>query len=436
MLGRSGTKVIMSDAEKFPGSFGVASEGAWILFGKIASFFAVLAMIRILTGELNPEQYGRLALGLTLCNLVTQLIMGALGQGIGRYYSLAIDCGGYPDFVKKVKELLRTAISLIVATGLIATLISIVFEKSEFTLLIAALFAFSCVSGMNDIANGLHNLARNRMISVRNSTFELILRLPIVGALFWIFHGSIEMVVIGYLVSSVVLFIIQKIDILKLIPPNAFSRKKNIDWRDGILKIALPASAWGFFVWFQQASDKWMLQMFSSTVDVAQYSVIYQIGYTPLIMVMGILATFFTPILYRGKNSNRALINKLLTFIAIATALFMFISWMLGDFILMSLVSEKYMQAAHYFPHMVLAAGLYSVGDTLCIKMMSDIRIKEIMKIKIISSLIGLVANAVGAAALGLAGVVYAAIFFGFCYMTLFLVLYMNVGNKQESING
>jgi O-antigen/teichoic acid export membrane protein len=345
-----------------------------------------------------------------------------------------IDLSCLPPFYAGINGV--TAILLIVATGLITTLISLVFEKSEFTLFIAALFAFSCVSGMNDITNGLHNLARNRMIAARNSTCELILRLPIVGALFWIFHASIEMVVIGYLVSSVVLFCIQKIDIQKLIPSNRPLQEKSINWRNGILKVALPASAWGFFVWIQQASDKWMLQMFSSTVDVAQYSVIYQVGYTPLVMLTGILVTFFAPILYRDNISNRALINKLLKFIAITTVLFMFLSWMFGDFILMSLVSEKFMQAEHYFPHMVLAAGLYSVGDILCIKMMSDIRIKEIMRIKIISSLIGFVANAVGAAAFGLAGIVYAAIFFGFCYATLFFVLYMDVGNNQESING
>ena len=101
-----------------------------------------------------------------------------------------------------------------------------------------------------------------------------------------------------------------------------------------------------------------------------------------------------------------------------------------------SVASAKYMQVAYFLPHMVLAAGLYSIGDTLCIKLMSDIRIKEIMKIKIASSVVGVVMNGFGAAMYGLIGVVYGAIFFGFIYMAMFVLVYFNFSNQKNAING
>jgi len=37
-----------------------------------------LALIRVLTGQLNTEQYGQLALGLTVAEFINQTVLGGL----------------------------------------------------------------------------------------------------------------------------------------------------------------------------------------------------------------------------------------------------------------------------------------------------------------------------------------------------------------------
>lgn len=415
----------MSDQSEVRKTPHLVSEGVWIVVGKVSSFVAMLAMVRLLTGQLDTTEYGKLALGLTVCNLITQLIMGALGQGIGRYYSMALHEGGYTIFFRAAKRLLKYSGGLIgslcVACGLIAVFLS----QYDYALFAIILLVFSYLAGLNDIANGLHNLARNRMISVRNATLELIIRLPIVAGILLVFGKTAEMVIAGYLISGLILAFVQRFDLDKLKPAFKYSAHIAEDWQSQILKIALPASIWGVFVWMQQASDRWLLQTFTTTHDVAQYAVIYQVGYTPIIIGMGVLTTLFTPIFYQQKKSNRNLINQLLVFVLGITCLGVAVSSVLAELIMSSLASAKYQEAANYLPHMVLAAGLYSAGDTLSIKMMSDIRIKAILSIKVLASLLGILANTIGAYHYGIKGVVHAAIFFGFIYLLLFAAAYL-----------
>jgi O-antigen/teichoic acid export membrane protein len=416
----------MSGPARAPKEHHLLSEGGWIILGKAASFIAMLAMVRLLTERLDIIEYGKLALGLTLFNLMTQLIMGALGQGIGRYYSLAALEGGYDEFFRASMRMLKKTGFLILGLGTLCALIALVIGKVEFALFAIGLFAFSYFSGLNDISSGLHNLARNRMIAVRNAALELLIRLPIVGIILIVFPKSAAVVVAGYLASSLILTYVVKRSIAKLRPVNSPAPESPIDWQAQILRLSLPASVWGIFVWLQQASDKWMLQAFATTRDVAQYAVIYQIGYTPLVTLMGVLTTLFIPMLYQRVRSTRALVNKLLLFVTLMTLIGVLVSWFLGDRIMGMLASRKYLEVAHFLPYMVLAAGLYSAGDILCIKMMGDIKTRQIMSVKILASLIGVALNVAGARLYGLEGVIYGIVLFGAVYALMFAVLYIN----------
>ena len=55
-------------------------------------------MVRVLTEQLDPTEYGELALGLTIAALVYQVVNGGINNGIGRFYSIAVekdDLNGY-----------------------------------------------------------------------------------------------------------------------------------------------------------------------------------------------------------------------------------------------------------------------------------------------------------------------------------------------------
>ena len=193
-----------------------------------------------------------------------------------------------------------------------------------------------------------------------------------------------------------------------------------------MLKIIYPASFWGVFIWMQQASDKWALQLFNGTNDVAKYAVLYQVGYTPIVMLMGILMTLFIPLLYRGEDIHPKLFSRLMIFLSVLTIAGMGIAQILGGFIMSLVASREYYELKSFLPFMILAAGLYSGGDLLTVRLMTQIRTMEILIIKITASGFGLTINFLLAYLYGIEGVVLGLVCFGLIYLSLFSFAYKN----------
>ena len=64
-------------------------EGLWVSIGQIFSVLSALVLVKVLTENLSPNDYGYLALALTLAGLVNQVFLGGIANGFSRYFSVA-----------------------------------------------------------------------------------------------------------------------------------------------------------------------------------------------------------------------------------------------------------------------------------------------------------------------------------------------------------
>ena len=137
------------------------SEGMWIFGGRIISFLSALALVRLLNSSMEIVEYGQLALILTIPNLVTHLLLGRSAQGIGRYFMIAYHDGGYTNFTTACKKILKYAGLLLGGASIAIAFYSIMYGRLDYAYLSVSIFIFSYLTGLNDISNGLQNLARN-----------------------------------------------------------------------------------------------------------------------------------------------------------------------------------------------------------------------------------------------------------------------------------
>jgi O-antigen/teichoic acid export membrane protein len=164
-----------------------------------------------------------------------------------------------------------------------------------------------------------------------------------------------------------------------------------------------------------------MLWIFHGDKSVSQYSVIYQLGYTPFIMCFGIIMTFLMPLIYRQKTSH--LTEKCVIFVLSITLVGFAIYQIFSFKILSFVVSSDFLQYSAMLPYMILAAGLYSAGDVLQSQLMYEKRVGDILKVKILTSLMCLIMNAVGAYWFGARGTVTAMIIFGLATLIGYLIM-------------
>jgi O-antigen/teichoic acid export membrane protein len=96
----------------------LAKEAFWIVLGQIVTVLRSLVLVRVLTGYLTPAQYGQLALGLTVAGLVNQVVMGGVGNGVGRYYSIAAEKQDLSSYLRTSRRLMVYATLAVLAIGL------------------------------------------------------------------------------------------------------------------------------------------------------------------------------------------------------------------------------------------------------------------------------------------------------------------------------
>lgn len=410
----------------------LAKEGSWIVIGQIAVVAGALVLVRVLTEYLDPEQYGQLALGLTVAGLVNQVLMGGITAGIGRFYSIAAekqDLGGY---LHATRRLLAYATAAVVAIGLMLMASLYWLGYSQWIGLMAAALVFSVLSGYNSTLNGIQNAARQRAIVAFHGGLDAWLKILLaVGVVLWLGTSSTA-VVIGYTCSSLLITVSQLIFLRRTIPQQYTPIPNRQQWMPQIWAYSLPFTTFGAFTWMQQVSDRWALQAFATTSDVGQYAVLFQLGFTPIALITGMAMSFLGPILYQrsgdatdyARNTNVHQLGWRMTYLSLIVTLLGFaITFTLHEWLFNLLVASVYRGSSHLLPWVVLAGGMFAAGQMLALKLMSEMKSSAMTTAKIVTALIGILLNVIGAALAGMQGVVGAMVAFSGIYFVWMAVL-------------
>lgn len=408
----------------------LVGENLWILAGSVIAIIGSLGLVRLLTEYLNPTQYGELALALTVANLINQVVMCGLISGMGRFYSIAKEHHALNEYRRDSYLLLARATMAIVSIGLSLVLFAYFSSQTNWISLIVVTILFATMSSYNSVFSDVQNAARNRSIAAANNSLDTLLKILLSFLALYFFAVSATTVMLAYAFAGMVVLITNQLSLRYAIPPSAAqintSEPKSHIWKTQIWSYAWPFSAWGLFTWGQQASDRWALQLFSSTNEVGVFAVLFQLGYAPVLMMSGIFSSFLTPIFFQragdATNNERNLsvhqINWRVSSCLLAmTVLGFLVSWPLHSYIFAVFVSLDYRNYSHLLPWFVLSGGLFATGQMLVLKILSEIRSRVLIIVKIGTALIGITLNILGAWLGGLNGIVIAMVGFSVAYL-------------------
>ena len=415
----------------------VAKESGWIFIGQVASILGSLVLVRVLTEYLGPAEYGELALGLTAVALVNQVVMGGIIAGVGRFYSIAKENDCLESYMQASRRLLAYAalVVVVLAIILVGTLAAIGYD--QWIGLSLAVLIFSIVSSYNSALNGVQNAARQRAIVALHNGMNSWLKIGLAVLMILWMGAASTTVVLGYVVSALVVSISQLIFLRRTIGRHleTLCYESQENWTQRIWKFSWPFSIWGVFTWSQQISDRWALELFTSTTEVGQYAVLFQLGYTPTILLTGMLVTLVGPILFQKTGAandpeRNAKVGSLvwrISFACLALSLIVFLSaCLLHDWIFQLLVAEPFRGVSHFLPWVLLAGGLFATGQMLSLKLHALLATKALLTMKISTAIIGIGANVIGSYGYGMSGVVAALVIFSATYMIWTAYLSLN----------
>jgi len=412
----------------------LAKEGSWIVIGQIASVAGALVLVRVLTEHLDPAQYGQLALGLTIAGLVNQLVMGGISNGISRFYSIAAEKGDLWGYLRVAKRLMGYAtlgvggIAVIVISGLYVA------GQSHWLGLAAVMLVFSILGGYSSTLSGIQNAARQRAVVALHGGMDAWLKIGLaVGVVLWLGSSSTA-VVIGYALSGLLVTSSQLYFLRRLLQSNGGANRPttNEDWARQIWLFSWPFSGWGIFTWAQQASDRWALEYYSSTNEVGAYVVLSQLSIVPMALGAGMLVNLISPILYQragfAKDHARVkgvydVTRNISILVMAVTVLVAIASYAFHELIFHLLANERYHGYSYLMPWLLVAGGLQSCHHILGVRVSAILKVSSIALPQIISALVFVSLNMLGAFLGGVEGLVYAMLAASFIYFLWMLIL-------------
>ena len=415
----------------------ISKELFWVTLGQIASFMGSIALVRVLTEKLDPTEYGELALVLTIAALVYQVVNGGINNAIGRFYSIAVEKGDLDGYLRASFRMLFWA--SFVVTGFTILLLAglILLELEKWIWLSLVVLIFSVLSSYNNALNALQNAARQRIVVALHGGMNSWLKIGLAIVIMLWLGTSSTAVVVGYTVSILIVILSQIFFLRRLISnkntviePRTSQSKEN--WFKQMWEFSWPFSAWGLFTWAQLVSDRWALEFFATTAEVGKFAVVYQLGYASITMLTKLMMTLIGPIVYEKSGDatdatrNIAVhrISWQITLVSLGLSLLAFtFTYYLHDWLFSILVSKPFQEASHFLPWVVLAGGLFATGQLLSLKILSELRSKAMIFIKITTALIAVLINILGSCFYGLSGVVFSLVIFSVIYLIWMLIM-------------
>lgn len=400
----------------------LAKEGIWIVSGQIASVAGALVLVRVLTEYLSPTQYGDLALALTLGILVCQVAFSGAMPGILRYYTVAADKGDTHQYFAATQRMM--IYSTLAATGLSVLLLSGLglMGRWYWMGMVAIAIVFSILGSYNATLSMIQNAARQRKVVALHSALDAWLKVIFAAALLAWTVKAVEVVIVGYILSLLLVIGSQSILIRRLIEQQTLSlSNESLPWSSQIWLYSKPFVVFNIFTWLQTSSDRWALEVFATTQDVGLYTVLMQLGYAPISMLTGLAMTFISPILFQragdatehARNvSTSQLIWRLMVMALACTAVGFLLALFFHEWIFRLFVAEEYRLVSNLLPWMVLAGGLFAAGQVISLKLMSDMNTQALLAPKVVTAIVGTLLSFAGAHFAGLKGVVFALVAF------------------------
>jgi len=427
-------------------------EGFWVVFGQAIAVVGALVGVRVLTELLPPEVYGELALAMTGATLLNQVVFGPISNGASRFYAVAQEAGDIPTYFLAVKRLVLVATGWVMAGAIsVAAFLFLTGYVCWLGLLLAAL-GFALLSGYNGILDAVQNAARQRLVVAWHQGLAAWGRFLVAAGMIALLGASSTVAMIGFAMALLLVLCSQgwflahstqkarcqtgswQSTVTSALSHPRLSRysrafhaltrqscsvaelgRRCTRWRGRIVSCSWPFAAWGWLTWLQLVSDRWALGLFATTEQVGQYAVLYQLGYYPMMLASGIVLQLTGPVLFqmagaaqdpvRLQASNR-FSRSLALWTAVTTIGLSGLLAVSHRQIFALLVNEQYRGTSGLLPWMVFAGGLFATGQVLSLKCHIAFDTRSLVVPKVVTSILGVGLNLIGAYLAGAAGVV------------------------------
>lgn len=397
----------------------LVSEAMVVAVGKVGVALGALFGVRVLTGLLPPQIYGKLSLLLSL-TLVAQYTFGsALEQTAMRFYSITQEQRSGRTYLSRLLFYWGCGVfcfSLLVLALYFFQILPLSACEA------VSIFFLACIAMGLNLFFGIQSGARNRLLVACLQTVGEWGRF-LLAVVFISIYAATPFAVLsafscaGLLVILFYVFSVIKDPLFRRRLSTAFCLSQDVSYFFVML-------IGGLFTWIQVFSDRWFIAKFLCNADVGRYQALYQISYSPSLLAASFLLTVIAPILFSsvkdGKNTSRmrgviSNYNKVMVLLTVTVILIFALSWVLKGIVPHLFLGTCYRDVAEYFPWMVLAGLMFMLSQQLMLSLCAGMKIWTMLILRALTGLLAIVCYGVGVSIAGFSGAVYGGLCLSIC---------------------
>ena len=428
----------MSFASFWKRSQVLRKEFIWVGLGNILAFFGSLAGIKVLTFLLGPEEYGRLALGMSIVGLTSLVLYGPSAQAIWRFFSVYRERGELGLYFFVFKRAYAVFAILVLMVGAVAGLGLRYWAGSDWSWLVALAFLFGMISGTCGGLTSLQSAVRDRSVVALHQGADPWLRLALaVAVLHWLGPHS-PIALLGYalgtaLVTASQLVFLRKRDDVRAHwdAPAPGRMELRASFRE-LWAFASPFVLWSAMATLSSYSDRWILQGLFGPREVGIYFGLYQIANAPVSLMGVVLGQLVVPIVFERAGSMTSpaqakaasrLFRWSVLLMGLAMVLLTLTMGLFSRFLVRAATTEEFVHHHAVLGVIALGLSIFQMGQMLSMKGLYHNRPSIYILPKLLHGVLSAVLGFVLAKYFGIPGVAWALCLAAVIYLLAVLVV-------------
>jgi len=419
----------------------LSGEAFWVAIGIGFSTIGTFAGVRLLTSVMSPEEYGRLALAISMALGLVYSVGAGGGESVTRFFPIARQDGAAGWYWRALRRCLA---GVLFFTVFLAVLLVGAGWVPGFGWNRAFLWAVTILFGgaltLYTLGISLHTGARNRKVAGAHQCVYEWGRFLAAFSLVLLWRNDAGVVMTGFLFATVIVIFSGWRWIRKLILSGWSREVSPADRSSEFFSYFWPMVVAGLFFWLQMFADRWALKAFCSLEEVGIYFALYQISYSPMIYFSKFLSGFFGPLLYgksgdgtdRHQSRQALLINEKVSLLLLGMiAVGFFVALWIGRPICSLLVDSSYSSGFWAFPWILLSGAIYAVSQQLLLSVTSGTSTRVMIPIRAASALLSCTFYMAGAYFQGFRGVVFGGLAFSVVFFMI--TAFVHVLRRRDS---
>jgi len=286
---------------------------------------------------------------------------------------------------------------------------------------------YLCSNGAQGIALNILNILKKRKWASAGIGADSFVKVTLVYSALLLLKNDLNSALSAVALSSFLVFIWVRNISGKFYTPISLDVTEHLAISKNLLLLSLPLLFPTFLIALKGLGDKLFMAAFMGVEELAAYNVLLQLGFMPMILIVGIFQTYLSPDIYKvtslGRTSQIDSVAqfKVLVFkLVVASIPAIIVAHFLSETVFSLVVGEKYMVYSKYLPIFIIAGTCAGVSGILNVGVIGAFKSKTAGLLIFLAVSLGLITQIISIAMYGFEGGVIGLIFSNFMTALLF----------------